>query len=144
MDGIDINFWRNVKIKVDSPVKEGPSDRGINILLSILDLTHFIELRDAVAILTMYQIGIRVGTLSQLEHKHVNLNAKLLRIDGGIIKNHQSIHLPFDEVLMQLLDVLMKQNVIIRKESKVHNDYLFITKSVGRIATSQTNNNITK
>lgn len=141
---IDINFWRNVKIKVDSPVKEGATDHEINILLSMLDLTHFIELRDAVAILTMYQTGIRVGTLSQLEHKHVNLNAKLLRIDGGIIKNHESIHLPFDEVLMRLLDVLMKQNVIIRKENRVHNDYLFITKSGGRIATSPTNNNITK
>ncbi|EOW9529815.1 tyrosine-type recombinase/integrase [Bacillus cytotoxicus] len=141
---VDINFWRNVKIKVDSPVKEGATDREINILLSMLDLTHFIELRDAVAILTMYQTGIRVGTLSQLEHKHVNLDAKLLRIDGGIIKNHESIHLPFDEVLMRLLDVLMRQNDIIRKEHKVRNDYLFITKSGGRIATSPTNNNITK
>lgn len=69
---IDVDFWRNVKIKVDGPVKEGATDRKINILLPMLDLTHFIELRDTAAILIMSQTGIRVGTLSQLEHKHVN------------------------------------------------------------------------
>ncbi|MDA1808898.1 site-specific integrase [Bacillus sp. HSTU-bmb18] len=141
---IEINFWKSIKIKVDSPVKEGATDREINLLLSILDLTRFIELRDAASVLLMYQTGIRVGTLSQLEHKHVNLENKVLRIDGGIIKNHESIHLPFDDVLARVLGALMKQNDIIRKECRVNNAYLFITKNGGRIATSPTNNNITK
>ncbi|SCN41802.1 Site-specific tyrosine recombinase XerD [Bacillus cytotoxicus] len=107
---IDVNFWRNVKIRVDTPVKEGATDREINILLSVLDLTRFLDLRDATAILLMYQTGIRVGTLAQLEHKHVDLDAKVLSVDGGIIKNHESINLPFDDALARLLDVLMKQN----------------------------------
>ncbi|MGH1158390.1 site-specific integrase [Bacillus mycoides] len=141
---IDINFWRNVKIKVDTPVKEGATDREINILLSVLDLTRFLDLRDATAILLMYQTGIRVGTLAQLEHKHVDLDAKVLSIDGGIIKNHESIYLPFDDALARLLDVLMKQNEIIRREYKAKNDYLFITKSGGSVVTSPTNNTITK
>ncbi|MCD2337376.1 tyrosine-type recombinase/integrase [Bacillus cereus] len=141
---IEFNFWKSVKIKVDSPVKEGATDREINLLLSMLDLTRFIELRDAVSVLLMYQTGVRVGTLSQLEHKHVNLENKVLRIDGGILKNHESIYLPFDDILARVLDALMKQNDIIRKECHVKNDYLFITKSGGRIATSPTNNNITK
>lgn len=74
----------------------------------------------------------------------MNLENKVLRIDGGIIKNHESIHLPFDDILARVLGALMKQNDIIRKECNVKNDYLFITKNGGRIATSSTNNNITK
>ncbi|MBO1627811.1 tyrosine-type recombinase/integrase [Bacillus arachidis] len=141
---IDINFWKNVKIKVDTPVKEGATDREINLLLSMLDLTRFLDLRDATAILLMYQTGIRVGTLAQLEHKHVNLDAKILSVDGGIIKNHESIFLPFDDTLVRLLGVLMKQNEIIRREHNVKNDYLFITRSGGSVMTRQTTNIISK
>lgn len=141
---LEVNFWNNVKIKVDSPVKEGATDREIKILLSLLDLTRFVELRDTAAILIMYQTGIRVGTLSQLENKHVNLDSKLLKIDGGIIKNHESIFLPFDDILVRVLNALMKQNELIRRENNVDNDYLFITVNGGPIATGPTNNNITK
>lgn len=138
------NFWRNIKIKVDTPVKEGAADREIKILLSLLDLTKFVELRDATAILLMYQTGIRVGTLTKLESKHINFKEKLLRIDGGLIKNHESIYLPFDDVLSRLLTALIDQNKMIRSDNRVHNDLLFITKNGGRIATSATNNNIVK
>lgn len=133
---IDVNFWRNVKIKVATSVKECATDRKINILLSVLDLTRFLDLRDATTLLLMYQTGIRVGTLAQLEHKHVDLDAKVLSVDGGIIKNHESIYLPFDDTLARLLDVFMKQNEIIRSEYNVNNDYLFIKKSGGSVVTS--------
>jgi len=141
---ITSNFWADIKIKVDQPVKEGATDGEIKMLLSLLDLTKFVELRDAAAILVMYQTGIRVGTLSQLEQKHVDLEAKLLRIDGGIIKNHQAIYLPFDDILVRILAALVQQNDVIRDERKVDNDFLFITKDGGTIMTSPTNNNITK
>jgi len=138
------NFWRNIKIKVDSPVKEGATDREIRILLSLLDLSKFVELRDATAILLMYQTGIRIGTLTQLETKHVNLEDQILRIDGGLIKNHQSIYLPFDDVLTRLLTALIEQNELIRSDNRTNNDFLFITKNGGKVATSPTNNNIVK
>lgn len=141
---IDTNFWADIKIKVDSPVKAGATDREIMLLLSMMDLTKFVELRDAAAILIMYQTGIRVGTLSQLEHKHVDLASKTLRIDGGIIKNHESIYLPFDDVLGRILEALMQQNDLVRADRMENNDYLFITKEGGMIASSPTNNNITK
>ncbi|MEI5905612.1 site-specific integrase [Bacillus spongiae] len=141
---LEINFWRNIRIKVNNPVKEGATDQDIKTLLTLLDLTRFVELRDAAAILIMYQTGIRVGTLSQLKSKHVNLDEKMLKIDGGIIKNHESIYLPFDEVLARLLEALIQQNEIVRKENNVHNDLLFITKNGGPVATSPTNNNIIK
>jgi integrase/recombinase XerD len=141
---ITSNFWADIKIKVDAPVKEGATDREIKLLLSMLDLTKFIELRDAAAILLMYQTGIRVGTLSQLGHGHVDLDSKTLRIDGGIIKNHESIYLPFDDILARILDALMKQNDLVRQDRKVNNELLFITMNGGAIASSPTNNNITK
>lgn len=42
------------------------------------------------------------------------------------------LHLPFDDVLMRLLDVLMKQNDIIQKGNKVRNDYL-LSKAVDEL-----------
>lgn len=138
------NFWDNVKIKADTPIKEGATDREIRTLLSLLDLTDFVQLRDAVAILTMYQTGLRVGTVVQLENKHVDVGAKMFKIDGEIVKNHEAIHLPFDDVLARLLAVLIKQNDVVRREHNVHNELLFITMHGGPIATSPTNNNIQK
>lgn len=65
-----------MKIKVDRPVKEDATDFEFNILSSVLDLTRFLDLLDAIAILLMDQMGISVGTLTQLEHEHVELEAK--------------------------------------------------------------------
>jgi integrase/recombinase XerD len=141
---ITVNYWRNVRIKVDNPVKEGATEREIRMLLSFLDLTKFVELRDATAILLMYQTGIRIGTLTNLKTKHIDIDAQTLKIDGGILKNHQSIHLPFDDTLARLIDVLIAQNELVRKAARTNNDLLFITKNGGRIATSPTNNNLIK
>lgn len=138
------NFWDNVKIKADTPIKEGATDREIRTLLSLLDLTDFVQLRDAAAILTMYQTGLRVGTVVQLENKHVDVDAKMFKIDGEIVKNHEAIHLPFDDVLARLIAVLLRQNDAVRREHNVRNELLFITMHGGPIATSPTNNNIQK
>ncbi|UOQ86213.1 tyrosine-type recombinase/integrase [Gracilibacillus salinarum] len=138
---ITVNFWRSIRIKVDNPVKEGATDKELNILLTMLDLSRFTELRDATAALLMYQTGVRVGTLTELQEKHVNLDEKILRIDGGLIKNHQAIYLPFDNVLYRLLDALIKQNTVIRSEHKEDNRYLFVTKNGTKIASDVNNHN---
>lgn len=141
---IKAKFWNYIKIKADRPVKEGATDREIKVLLSILDLTNFIELRDAAAVCCMYQTGIRVGTLAQLETKHIDFENNVLKIDGGILKNHESIYLPFDDILARLFQALIKQNDMIRKDRKVKNNFLFLTIHGGQVASSPTNNNITK
>lgn len=138
------NFWNGVRIRVDTPVKHGASDREIQVLLSMLDLSKFVELRDATAVVLMYQTGIRIGTLSKLRTEHIDLDSNMLRVDGGIIKNHQSLHIPFDDVLNQLLTVLIEQNEMIRNEYRTRNELVFVTKYGGPIATSTTNNNIVK
>lgn len=141
---LESRFWKNIQIKVDTPIKEGTTERDIQMLLSLLDLSKFVELRDAAAVLLMYQTGIRIGTLARLEHKHVNLDSCLLVIDGGIVKNHENIYLPFDDVLARLLTVLMNQNEIIRRERNKRNNLLFITKNGDSVLRSPTNNHISK
>ena len=137
-------FWDDVKVRVDTPVKEGATDREIHKLLSMLDLTDFVQLRDAVAALTMYQTGLRVGTVVQLTNDNVDLAERMFRIGGELVKNHESLLLPFDDVLARLLGVLMKQNDKVRRRHNVRNNLLFITMFGGPIATSPTNNNIIK
>ena len=138
------NFWRSINVKVDAPVKQGATEAEVMALLSVLDLTDFVQLRDAVSVLLMYRTGLRVGTLAKLENRHVDLDERMLKIDGSLLKNHSQIYLPFGDDLTRLLTVLLRQNDMIRRANNVDNGYVFITKFGGRIASSQTHNNIQK
>lgn len=137
-------FWRQIKIRVDTPVKEGAAEKDVKFLLSMLDLSDFVQLRDATAILLMYQTGLRLGTVCQLPESAVDLDAQLLRVDGGLIKNHEALLLPIDDVLTRLLTVLLAQNGAVRADNCVENDFVFITMHGGKISSSFTNNNIAK
>lgn len=137
-------FWREIKIKVHTPIKEGAAEKDVMFLLSMLDLTDFVQLRDATAILTLYQTGIRVETAAKLRTSHVDLKSKCLRIGGDIIKNYEAIILPFDDRLARLFEVLIAQNEKIRQEQNVKNDYIFITQHGQNCQRTPTNNNISK
>ncbi|WP_332629168.1 tyrosine-type recombinase/integrase [Halalkalibacter flavus] len=137
-------FWAQIRIKVDSPVKPGATERDIMLLLSLLDLSDFVQLRDATAVLLLYQTGIRISTLAQLESHHVDLETNTLRVDGGLLKNHEQIHLPFDDKLSRLLEALMRQNRIVRRENGAKNDFIFITRYGEKVTSSQSHNNIQK
>ena len=141
---IDTKFWKQIRIKVDSPVKPGAAERDIMLLLSLLDLNDFVQLRDATAVLLLFQTGIRINTLSQLEEQHFDLDNQTLRIGGGLLKNHEQIHLPFDDKLKRLLEVLISQNEIVRRENKVKNKFVFITRYGDKVKNSQSHNNIQK
>lgn len=52
---LPIKFWLNIQIKVDKKVKKGATSTELDILLSLLDNTTFIGLRDSVVIQTMYK-----------------------------------------------------------------------------------------
>ncbi|MCH7322288.1 hypothetical protein LZ480_10335 [Solibacillus sp. MA9] len=52
-------LWRNINIHIDEPIKVGATEDDVFNLLRNLDLSNFIELHDAAAILTMFQTGIR-------------------------------------------------------------------------------------
>lgn len=141
---IEQKFWKTINIKVDQKVKEGATEHDVNVLLSLLDLSNFVQLRDAVAVLVMFKTGVRINTLSQLEERHIDLNSSVLNLEGSIMKNHQQIKLPFDDLLKRLLQVLIQQNTIIRKGYCKSNSLLFITKYGDPISSSSTHNNIQK
>lgn len=141
---IPVKFWSKINVKVDNNVKEGATERDIRVLMSLLDLGDFVQLRDATAVLTMFKCGLRINTITQLENRHIDFANNLLKIDGEIVKNHEPLLLPFDDTLHRLLSVLLKQNDAIRREYGVKNEYVFITKQGGIIATSHTHNNISK
>lgn len=123
----DTKFWSIVKIRVENKIKEGANEGDVNRLLSLLDLSNFVQLRDATAALLMFKTGIRINTLVHLENKHVDFNDRVLRLDGDVMKNHTELILPFDNILHRLMRVLIKQNELIRRECKQNNSYVFIT-----------------
>lgn len=137
-------FWSKINVKVDSTVKTGASEKDLELLLSVLDLGDFVQLRDATAALLMFKTGIRINTLTQLEAEHVDLVGNLLRLDGSILKNHEGILLPFDDRLNKLLTVLMKQNDAVRRDNDKQNELVFITMFGDPVSSSQSHNNIQK
>lgn len=137
-------FWSTVKIKVDRQIKEGATEKDVNALLGLLDLKDFFQLRDATAILTMYQTGIRVGTITKITEDHIDLESQVFQIPGAIVKNREELILPFDDVLTRLFTVLFKQNAIIRRNNCVRNKLVFITRQGGSCQATQMNNHIGK
>lgn len=120
-------FWRSVNIKVDEEIKEGATDEDVNLLLSVLDYTKYLDVRNACAVLLMYKCGLRLGTIARMSESHVDLVNLRLVLDGKLIKNRKGLILPIDDQMAYLLNVLMQQNELIRNEYKKYNDFLFIT-----------------
>lgn len=122
-------FWTSIKIRVDSRTKQHTTPQTLNILFGLLDLTNFFELRDAVAVLTMYKTGIRIATLVKLEEKHIDLDNQLLLLSGDITKNRQTLELPLPLQLTQLLRALIEENNRIREHKNMDNRLIFISKN---------------
>ncbi|WP_338786287.1 site-specific integrase [Metabacillus sp. FJAT-53654] len=137
-------FWRSVNIKVDMEIKVGATDEEVNLLLSVLDYTKFIDLRNATAILLMYRCGLRIGTIARMREQHVDFVNQRLRLDGEVMKNHKGLILPIDNQIAYLLEVMVKQNSLIRSEFKEVNDNLFITVKGKPTSNSITSNSIQK
>lgn len=137
-------FWRNIKIKADTPVKQAADARDINRVLAMIDLTDFVGLRDAAAILTLYETGIRLGTLGQLTEDCVDFGRNMLRIPGAMVKDHDALHLPFSGTLAKLYEALIRHNAVIRDANNVDNRYLFVSRRGNKTQTGPTNSIIAK
>lgn len=140
----DVPFWRDINIKVSTPIKEGADERDVMFVLSTLDLSDFVQLRDAATILTLFQTGIRIETAANLRESNIDLESLEMRLGGDVMKNHHSLVLPFDEKLAKLYDVLMKQNRTIRSRNRTNNDYLFVTRRGNKCLQTPTNNQLSK
>ena len=141
---IERPYWRDINIKVSTPVKKETSERDILYVLSSLDLSDFMQLRDAATILIIYQTGIRVRTAALLRESYVNFDELSIRIPGEDVKNHDSLVLPIDKRLASILSALIAQNEKVRRFNGVNNDYLFITKTGDNCLKTPTNNNLAR
>lgn len=141
---VENNFWKLVKIKVDGKIKEGTTEKDINLLLSNLDFKDYIQLRDGTAALLMYRTGIRLNTLSLLRIKHIDFDVNMLKLDGSIMKNHEQLLIPFDDVIHRFLKVLIEQNEKIKHNQNNENSLVFITRNGNSISDNKTNNIIPK
>lgn len=124
---ISNKFWKSIKIKVDEEIKQPSQEKDIELLMSLLDFSNFFQLRDACAILTMWQTGIRIKTLSLLNERNIDFDNNILLLDGDIMKNHKFSKLPISDELADMLKVLIKQNNLVRKNTKKRNKLIFIT-----------------
>lgn len=141
---VSSNFWQSINVKVDKKVKKGTKPNDIAILVSLIDKSTFIGLRDATAILTMYKTGIRINTLGQLDENHIDWDNQMLVLNGAILKNHQMLKLPLDEQLLGLYRMLIQCNNKIREHYEVKNKNLFISSKGTTLNTKSTNNAISK
>ncbi|MGE7808690.1 hypothetical protein [Lysinibacillus capsici] len=67
-----VGFWTNIKIKVNTSVKEATTERELALLLSLLDKSTYSGLRDSIAILLLYKTGIRIKTLGALREQNID------------------------------------------------------------------------
>lgn len=96
-------FWRSVNIKVDTEIKVGATEEDVNLLLSVLDYTKFLDLRNATAVLLMYRCGLRIGTIARMKEQQVDFVNQRLQLDRKVMKNHKGLILLIDEQVAYLL-----------------------------------------
>lgn len=77
-------FWRNIKIKVNTSVKEAATEKELTVLLSLLDKSTYSGLRDSIAILLLYKTGIRIKTLGALREQNIEYAFEITRRDNEI------------------------------------------------------------
>lgn len=140
----ETKFWKTIKIRVNKKVKKGATRNDIAILLSLLDTSTFIGARDYIAITVLYKTGIRINTLGLLEERHIDFANKALNCTGDIMKNHNSLILPIDDKLCELLQFLIKENNKIRREMKQNNEFIFITRKGTSVNGKASSNSIAK
>ena len=96
--------------------------------MNTLDLSNFFELRDAVAILLVYETGMRNSTFAQLRECHIDFSNKLFVLPPAIMKGRRSVVLPLSANLAVLIEDLIEVNNRIRKTYNQFNDFIFINR----------------
>lgn len=139
---LPVKFWTSINIKVDEVEKHGATKNDVEILLSLLDVTDFVELRDATAIMLMYQTGIRIATIAGLENKHLDLEGGYLNLTADIMKNHKPFKTPIPPKTVQYLAALIQVNDRIREHTGADNSYVFISRRGGSVQSSENHNAI--
>ena len=124
---LEINFWKDIRIKVDEDVKIGTSPEEMYKLLKALDLNDFVQLRDACIFLLMWETGVRIGTMSRMRGDIIDFKEQVIHFDGSTMKNHRRLSLPISARLVKMLRSLIRVNKDVRAYNDVVSDNIFIT-----------------
>lgn len=125
---IDKDWWKPLKIKVDTKIKPNADEQQLKVLLSLIDQSTYVGFRDTCMILLMYHCGLRAGTVIQLEEKHLDFDTNTLVLSGDVMKGRGVLKLPIPSELGEYLKRLIHQNNIIKKHYHKHNTRVFISK----------------
>lgn len=138
-------FWQNLSVKVPQKIKEGTTQEEIEAFLSGLEWRTYTDLRDACAVLLMWETGVRLGTCSQLTIDMINFEDGIVEFPGEVVKNRKAITLPISDRLCELLQFLINENQIMLNELEKRSNYIFLTEQ-GEVVlkTSTTNNALSK
>ncbi|MBC1331028.1 tyrosine-type recombinase/integrase [Listeria booriae] len=135
-------FWHPVNVKVDKQIKRGTTDEQIAQVLSVIDMSTFVGLRDAVAVVMLYRTGLRVGSLVSVLESDIDSTANTITLQGAQLKNRKPLILPLPPELVDMVEVLIEQNDIIRGHYGMSNNYLFINKDGTQISPTSRHNTI--
>ncbi|MEK4081597.1 tyrosine-type recombinase/integrase [Solibacillus sp. FSL K6-1126] len=138
---IEIRFWSKIQIKVDKSIKGAAKENDVEVLLSLIDRSTFVGFRDTCAILLMYRTGIRITTLGELRERHIDLDSKTIDMDGAVLKNRDTLKLPIDDQLADMLRVLIEKNKQVRRKYNTRNSYVFLSANGQGINNSQSSSN---
>lgn len=138
---IEVRFWSKIQIKVDKSVKGAAKENDVEVLLSLIDRSTFVGFRDTCAILLMYRTGIRITTLGELRERHIDLDNKTIDMDGAVLKNRDTLKLPIDDQLADMLRVLIEKNKQVRRKYNTRNSYVFLSANGQGINNSQSSSN---
>ena len=120
---VEYAFWKDINIRVDEEVKEGTTEEEIMVLFNMLDFDDYIEFRDFTAILFIWETGIRMNTLQNIEMNIFDFENNLVNFPPSIMKNHKGLKLPFSDDLAMLIKRLEAWN----KEIGYTGEKLFIS-----------------
>ncbi|EUJ44394.1 tyrosine-type recombinase/integrase [Paenilisteria rocourtiae] len=139
---IERKFWRTVTVKTEQVVKQGAAEENVAQLLSVMDTATFIGLRDAVALLTMYRAGLRVGSLVSVKESDIDTASNTITLQGAQLKNRKGLILPLPLELVEMIEVLIERNEAIRAHYGEENAFLFINRNGTRISSELRHNTI--
>lgn len=138
---IEYRFWTTIQIKIDKQVKKGAKESDVEVLLSLIDRSTFIGFRDTVAVMLLYKTGIRIQTLGELREHHIDFENMLIDLDGAVLKNHDSLKLPINEQIADLLKTLIERNRAIRSKYNTRNNFVFISQNGRGINNTKSSSN---
>lgn len=138
---IEIRFWSKIQIKVDKTIKGASKESDVELLLSLIDRSTYVGFRDSVAILLMYKTGLRITTIGELRERHIDFTSNTIDMDGAVLKNRDTLKLPIEDQLAEMLKVLIEKNKQIRRKYNTRNTYVFLSANGQGINNSQSSSN---